>query len=308
MSGHPHSSLDNQFVAKEDKPVYIQGPVSRVISFPSRPIDGVLPKQAIEVKASRLNRPLSSPEYFKAILLSTNSEPIIGVFAKKRRKLNQIQIILLSMAAITFLLGGYFSFIALKTVRASNLQAANLTNLANKAGSSSSASSNAVSTAKISASTLASYTVAPNLPRYLIIPKLHVDARVLAVGVLSDGSIGTPYDIYDTAWYNESAQPGQPGAMLIDGHISSWTAHGVFYGLRSLVPGDIIQVERGDGTMFTYKVVKSQLYPANNVDMRSALSPVSAQQGLNLVTCAGQVIPGTNNFNERLVVFTTLVN
>jgi len=178
------------------------------------------------------------------------------------------------------------------------------------AGATSSGSpSPAPSSTPVSASALSSYTVAPNLPRYLIIPSISVDARVLSVGVTSSGNIAAPGDIYDTAWYNGSSEPGQPGAMVIDGHISSWTAQGVFYNLAKLVPGDIIQVESGGGTIFNYKVVKSQVYPSGNVNMPSVLSPVVAgQPGLNLITCTGQVIAGTSEFNERLVVFATEVS
>jgi sortase (surface protein transpeptidase) len=92
--------------------------------------------------------------------------------------------------------------------------------------------------------------------------------------------------------------------MLIDGHISSWTARGVFYGLKELKPGDALQIVRGDGVIFNYLVVKSQTYPASNVDMAAALTPVTpGTPGLNLISCSGDVIPGTSNFNERIVVF-----
>jgi sortase (surface protein transpeptidase) len=150
------------------------------------------------------------------------------------------------------------------------------------------------------------YIVDPNLPRYLIIPKLGVNARVLSVGVDSKGALETPNNIYDTAWYDQSALPGQPGAMLIDGHISSWTAHGVFYGLKTLSAGDIIKIQRGDGVIFSYQVIKTQIYNFSNVDMAAAMSSIDpAKAGLNLISCTGDVIPGTNEFNERIIVFAT---
>jgi len=148
--------------------------------------------------------------------------------------------------------------------------------------------------------------VAPTLPRYLIIPKLGVDARILAVGVTANGALGTPANVFDTDWYDESAQPGQEGAMLIDGHISSWTTRGVFYGLNTLLPGDMIDIQGGNGAIFTYKVVKTQIYDANNVDMGAALSPIDpTKPGLNLISCTGDVISGTSKFNERIIVFAT---
>jgi LPXTG-site transpeptidase (sortase) family protein len=153
-----------------------------------------------------------------------------------------------------------------------------------------------------------SYAVAPDLPRYLQIPKLGVSARVLQVGVDSSGALGTPYNVFDTAWYTGSAKPGQPGAALIDGHVSSWTTHGVFYNLKSLKAGDSVQIVRGDGAILNYRVVKTQVYDADNVDMQAAVTPITAgKAGLNLITCTGRVKPGTSEFNQRIIVFTEQV-
>ncbi|MEI9913732.1 MAG: class F sortase [Candidatus Saccharibacteria bacterium] len=314
MSGNPEPSQDNQFVGGDPHTVYMQGPVSRIAPrLSKKQVDGFMPPTSpaspkIVIKVSRLKRPLSSPEYFRAILF--NSGPDVAVAGRRaRRKLGRIQIILLSLAAFCLVSGGYYSYIGIKSIKVSNLQAASLTRLADSSKATTTSGNSGLSTAKVSASTLASYTVAPTAPRYLKIPEIGVNARVLNVGLVKGGAIGTPEDIYDTAWYNGSSLPGQPGATLIDGHISSWTSHGVFYNLNKLVPGDTLQVERGDGTTFTYKVVKSQIYSVNNVDMNAALKPVvSGSPGLNLITCTGDVIPGTSSFSERLIVFTTQVN
>lgn len=153
-------------------------------------------------------------------------------------------------------------------------------------------------------STVDTYQVAADLPRYIFIPKLSVKAMVKQVGLTRAGAVGAPTNVYDTAWYNGSAKPGQPGAMLIDGHISSWTTNGVFYNLKKLVPGDEIKIERGDGKVISYKVLKSQTYAADKVDMAKVLAPVNPDKpGLNLMTCAGDVIKGTTEFNQRVVVF-----
>ena len=160
------------------------------------------------------------------------------------------------------------------------------------------------STIKPSALVLADYVVAPTLPRYIIIPKLKVNARVLQVGLDANRALGTPSNVYDTAWYDESALPGQPGAMLIDGHISSWTTHGVFYGLNTLSPGDVIDIRSGNGAIFSYRVVKTLIYSAKNVDMTTAMSSiVPGKPGLNLISCTGDVISNTSDFSQRIIVF-----
>ena len=81
---------------------------------------------------------------------------------------------------------------------------------------------------------VASYSVAPSLPKYLDIPSIGVSgARIVGIG-LKDGQISNPDNIYDAGWYRASSKPGDAGAMFIFGHISSWTAKGLFYNLNKL--------------------------------------------------------------------------
>jgi LPXTG-site transpeptidase (sortase) family protein len=147
-----------------------------------------------------------------------------------------------------------------------------------------------------------SYKVAPDMPRRINIPNIKVNARILALGVKSDNQLKAPTNIYDAGWYQKSAKPGENGAMLIDGHVHGPTKPGVFYNLKKLVAGDRVTVERGDGQVFNYTVVKSQSYPKDAVDMAAAITPaIAGKQGLNIITCNGS-LSGTS-YEERLVVF-----
>lgn len=216
--------------------------------------------------------------------------------------LTKIQLGLVGGAAVLFIVGLVISWQTVSINRQATAQVAAL----GRRVLSPLNDNNAVvpSTTKPTAKEISQYNVAPDDPRYLKIPKLHVDARVLQVGVTKSGALGTPSNVFDTAWYAASAKPGQPGATLIDGHVSSWTTHGVFYGLKDLVPGDGIQIVRGDGAVINYQVVKTQVYGANNVDMQAAVTPITpGKSGLNLITCTGDVIKGTSQFNERIIVF-----
>ena len=162
----------------------------------------------------------------------------------------------------------------------------------------------APSTEKPKESAFQNHHVAPDAPRYISIAKISVKAMVKPVGVTAANQIESPRNVFDAGWYNKSAKPGQPGAMVFDGHVSSWDTNGVFYELKKLEAGDEIKIERGDGTVFSYKVTRSQIYEADKVDMAAALTPVNPDKpGLNLITCTGTVIKGTNEFDKRLVVF-----
>lgn len=148
------------------------------------------------------------------------------------------------------------------------------------------------------------YRVPPDAPRYLFIPKISVKAMVKPVGLTRTNQIESPRNVFDVGWYSNSAKPGQPGAIVVDGHVSSWETNGVFYALKSVKAGDIVTIERGDGVVITYKVVRSQIYDADKVDMPAALAPINPRKpGLNLITCTGKVIKDTNDFDKRLVVF-----
>ncbi|HWB38641.1 MAG TPA: sortase [Candidatus Saccharimonadales bacterium] len=226
----------------------------------------------------------------------------------------RLQFTLVGMAAVMFIFGLSVSINTLHTnklatnkVTAISQGAANdpavAGDAANKAGNSS-----LPSTVRPSHSAVASYAVAPNMPRYLNIPKLGVHARALSLGILNNGALATPSNVFDVGWYNESALPGQQGAVLIDGHVSSWTTKGVFYGIKSLLAGDEIQIVRGDAKVFTYKVVKVHVFDHEKVNMQSAVTPViPGKGGLNLITCTGDVIPGTNEFDERVIVYASQV-
>lgn len=148
------------------------------------------------------------------------------------------------------------------------------------------------------------YKVAPDMPRRISVAKIGVNARIRAMGVKGDNQLMAPTNIYDAGWYQQSAKPGQNGAMLIDGHVSGRTRPGVFKKLDKLAAGDRVTVERGDGQVFNYKVVKTQKYPKDAVDMAAAITPIVAgKQGLNLITCTGALEAGATGYSERLVVF-----
>ena len=168
----------------------------------------------------------------------------------------------------------------------------------------------APSSVKPKASTIASYSVPANNPKYIAVPAIGItNTPVLKLGLLKGGAIATPDNIFETGWYDGSSLPGQAGAMFIYGHVSSWTADGIFYNLHKLVPGDKVIITTGNNTIYTYQVVVSRVYPYTSVPMNTVLSPISpTTPGLNLMTCTGKVIPGTSEFNERLAVFTKLIS
>lgn len=151
--------------------------------------------------------------------------------------------------------------------------------------------SDGVDETEVTEDDLNNYTVAPDRPRFLIIEKLDIKARVVEVGIDNERKLDTPRSIFDVGWYISSAKPGKAGTMLIDGHNGGPTKLGVFKFTPSLKEGDIITVERGDGAIFNYSVVENVTIPLDEADayMETAQqSPVEGAESLTLITCTGK--------------------
>jgi LPXTG-site transpeptidase (sortase) family protein len=132
--------------------------------------------------------------------------------------------------------------------------------------------------------------------------KTNTNARVKRLGVDTKNELLAPNNTHDAGWYENSAKPGEAGAMLIDGHVG-FTKDGIFAHLKDLRKGDEISIERGDSQKFTYKVVDSQAYAADKLDMSKALvSAEPGKPGLNLITCTGKLTSNKTSYTDRLLV------
>lgn len=158
---------------------------------------------------------------------------------------------------------------------------------------------------KLPSNALKNYMVAPSLPRAIYIDKLHVAARTLPMNVNPNGSIQAPLGIYDAGWYTGSVKPGEIGAMFIDAHASGPTQEGLFGKLHQLAIGDTLQVEKGDGTRLTYRVVHTETVDKDAVDMHAMLLPYgNASRALNMMTCAGTWEESSKTLSQRVLVYT----
>lgn len=157
-------------------------------------------------------------------------------------------------------------------------------------------------------SELATYTVAPDKPRYLAIPSLGIpNSRVLEVGKKSDGSLDTPTNIHDVGWYIDSALPGSTsGTAIIDAHGGA-LGDGIFKSLPTIQPGAAIEVEMGDGRRFTYHVIDIVSKPLRNGEANSYMSvastsPEEGRGSLTLITCTGDWWLSSQTYSHRLFV------
>lgn len=153
---------------------------------------------------------------------------------------------------------------------------------------------------------ISEYVVAPDKPRYFSIPELNiVNARVVEVGLKSDGSVDAPYNIWDTGWYTNSVLPGEVGVSVIDGHGGA-PGIGVFGSLPKVSTGAEITIVMGDGRAFTYRVVdtatKALGQEANDYMQTAFTSPEKGKAALTLITCTGDYWLSSNTYSHRFFV------
>jgi sortase (surface protein transpeptidase) len=165
----------------------------------------------------------------------------------------------------------------------------------------------AVDESTVSDGDISAYTVPALQPRYIRIPSLDVaNTRIYAVGLDNGNLLESPSNLHDATWYKKSATPGSGGVMIIDGHSIGIDHDGVFKGLKSLKKDESIIIQRGDGHIFTYKVVENasvSLDEFTSTGMKTmGRSADPGTEALNIITFDGIWVPRLGTFDKRIMV------
>ncbi len=135
------------------------------------------------------------------------------------------------------------------------------------------------------------------LPTRLVAAKAGIDAPIAEVGIVDSGS----RSVWETAWHSvghhlDSSLPGQPGNMVLTGHVSVADHNNAAYfaKLDELAPGDLVDVYSG-AEVFHYKVTKVSVVSPTAVNVLRS----GAGSTITLITC-------THDLKNRLVVVGTL--
>jgi len=135
------------------------------------------------------------------------------------------------------------------------------------------------------------------LPTRVVVADAGIDASIDEVGVVDDA--GTP--AYEVSWHAaghmlNTALPGQPGNMVLTGHVSVADPHNfaAFSKLDKVAKGDTVDVYSGS-RVYHYKVSEVSVVAPDAVNV------LRSGQGstITLITC-------THDLKDRLVVVGTL--
>jgi LPXTG-site transpeptidase (sortase) family protein len=145
----------------------------------------------------------------------------------------------------------------------------------------------------------------PITPSRLRIPSIAVDAPVTGVGLLRDGSMAVPDNLWVSAWLSSGPRPGQAGSTVIAGHRGISTP-GLFGHLENVRQGDRIRVSDASGGELVYQVTRVASLDLSTSTQLQVFGP-TVQQQLVLITCFGQYLKSDRTYDHRLVVFSRLL-
>lgn len=137
------------------------------------------------------------------------------------------------------------------------------------------------------------------------IPRFAVNAPVIVLGVDESGQMEAPEDPWDVAWYDFTARPGSGSNAVFAGHVD-WTfengpAGAVFWNLKDLVQGDVVEVKLADDTVYQYRVVSRELVDPDTIDVGEVVGE-TAKEVVTLITCGGTWDPVARSYKGRIIV------
>ena len=148
---------------------------------------------------------------------------------------------------------------------------------------------------------------APVRPVAVSIPALSVAGPLEElVADPATGELAAPADPARAGWYAAGVVPGDQGPAVIGGHVDSRSGPGVFFRLRTLRPGDLVDVTRSDGRTVRFSVIAVALYPKDRFPTEAVYGPTSGPE-LRLVTCGGTFDRSARSYDDNVVVDAALV-
>ncbi len=93
-------------------------------------------------------------------------------------------------------------------------------------------------------------------------------------------------DADQAGWFALGPPPGAVGSSIILGHVDSVAGPAVLAKLKDLVRGDRVEVVRADGSIVTFRVMRSALCLNEEFSARRVYQSRTLRR-LNLVTCGG---------------------
>jgi len=157
----------------------------------------------------------------------------------------------------------------------------------------------------------------PPPPTRVLIPRLYIDAPIIVKGV-TNSYPEVPDRPDQVAWYppvdavpNFGAYPGQSSNAVFSGHVDWQTSNGtpiagVFYRLREMKIGDLIELVLEDGVRLQYRVTGNVATPYDDPSVGQVMANTD-RDVITMITCGGSWVSSGRsstggNYSHRIIV------
>lgn len=249
-------------------------PITDSMSVPPRPIISQRPKPTEQPQQKVEQQKIIEP---KPVL----QNPIIQTENRSRiKQLLRPQVALITIAVLIFGLGASLSIAGYKKNKQVDAQVQSTT----QNNGSVSTDNSIEQLDETEPGNINNYVVNADVPKIIKITKIGLNAPINLATTDANGGLKAPNNIFYAGWYEFSGKLGAPGATLLTGYESGPTKPGIFSNTKNLVEGDIIEIERGDGQKFKYKIIKTENYDTKKDQLSKALTPIqTGVPGLNII-------------------------
>ena len=152
-------------------------------------------------------------------------------------------------------------------------------------------------------------SVATIRPAALVVTGAQIDAEI-EVQQIVDGVMQNPTGPWIVAWYEQTAELGELGNVVMAGHVDYWNVGpAVFFNLRDMVEGDEIEVVGENQTSFFYAVDWNETFDLEELTSGTITELVGPTEDpvLTLITCGGEFDYASGEYLSRTVVRASLI-
>jgi hypothetical protein len=139
-------------------------------------------------------------------------------------------------------------------------------------------------------------------PVQLRIPSIGVTSGFVALGLKSDGALEVPHAADVVGWYRDAPTPGERGPAVVTAHVDWRHQRGVFHDLGRLTPGDEVTIDRADGVVVMFRVIRVAEYRKTRFPTDEVYGSTDGAE-LRMITCGGRFDGNTHSYENNIVVF-----
>lgn len=150
-------------------------------------------------------------------------------------------------------------------------------------------------------------------PTAVDIPAIGAASTLIPIGLNPDRTMAVPpvTEPRQAAWYSLGPRPGDAGPAVIVGHVDGVIdgrrgQPGVFYYLDELAPGDLIYVDRADGSRVTFVVYAVESHLKAEFPTTRIYGDTPGPE-IRLITCSGSFDRATGHYVENTVILGRLL-